>query len=175
MCISHRSPEFAVVFEESLAALRTALRVPLTHEIIFTHGGGHGQMAAVPLNLCPSGGRADYLVTGTWWVPSLQVLCWYYVAHDVGSSHSAGRRARWSGGGLRVRMLGRHRTWMDGRSTDQPTTNNPPTNPPSDRSRRAVEEASKYITVNEMCAHHQDSTCLPPREEWMLDSGASYR
>jgi phosphoserine aminotransferase len=31
------------------------------------HGGGHGQFAAVPLNLCPLGNeKATYLVNGTW-------------------------------------------------------------------------------------------------------------
>ena len=35
--------------------------------ILLTHGGGHGQFAAVPLNLCAAPDRpADYVVTGSW-------------------------------------------------------------------------------------------------------------
>ena len=55
MCMSHRSPEFGVVLQETLATARRVLEVPATHEILFTHGGGHGQFAAVPLNLCGGG------------------------------------------------------------------------------------------------------------------------
>jgi phosphoserine aminotransferase len=68
MCMSHRSPEFGVVLQETLATARRVLEVPATHEILFTHGGGHGQFAAVPLNLC-GGGKdcvADYVLTGSW-------------------------------------------------------------------------------------------------------------
>jgi len=43
--------------------------VPETHAILFMHGGGHGQFAAVPLNLAGAGKEgcsADYIVNGTW-------------------------------------------------------------------------------------------------------------
>jgi phosphoserine aminotransferase len=41
--------------------------IPEQYEILFMHGGGHGQFAAVPLNLCPNGNeKATYLVNGTW-------------------------------------------------------------------------------------------------------------
>ena len=68
MCMSHRSPEFGAVFTEAQECLRRVLEVPSSHEILFTHGGGHGQFAAVPLNLCGAGKdcRADYIVSGTW-------------------------------------------------------------------------------------------------------------
>lgn len=68
MCMSHRSPEFGFVLEETLATARRVLEVPSTHEILFTQGGGHGQFAAVPLNLCGAGTDcvADYILTGSW-------------------------------------------------------------------------------------------------------------
>lgn len=68
MSMSHRSPEFGAIFEETSNALRRVLLLPDTHTILFTHGGGHGQFAAVPLNLCPEGKacRADYFIHGTW-------------------------------------------------------------------------------------------------------------
>ena len=68
MCISHRSPEFGRVYAETVAALRRVLMIPAEFEVLFTHGGGHGQFAAAPLNLC-AGGKAEvgeYLMTGTW-------------------------------------------------------------------------------------------------------------
>ena len=67
MELSHRSPEFLGILTRTQALLRRVLDVPANFSIIFTHGGGHGQMAAVPLNLC--GGkirRADYIVSGMW-------------------------------------------------------------------------------------------------------------
>ena len=66
LCMSHRSPEFGVIYAETVASIKALLRVPSTHEVIFTHGGGHGQFAAVPLNLAAEGAKVDYLVSGTW-------------------------------------------------------------------------------------------------------------
>jgi phosphoserine aminotransferase len=43
------------------------MNIPSNYEVLFTHGGGHGQFAAVPLNLCPTGKeKTTYLVNGTW-------------------------------------------------------------------------------------------------------------
>ena len=50
MSMSHRSPEFAAIIDDTSASLRRVLHIPDTHEILFTHGGGHGQFAAIPLN-----------------------------------------------------------------------------------------------------------------------------
>eukprot|EP00937_MAST-01D_sp_MAST-1D-sp2_P000008 g8.t1 len=68
MELSHRSPEFLGILANTQALLRRVLAVPENFTVLFTHGGGHGQMAAVPLNLCGSGKsrRADYIVSGTW-------------------------------------------------------------------------------------------------------------
>jgi phosphoserine aminotransferase len=73
MELSHRSPEFLAILARARASLRRVLNVPENFSILFTHGGGHGQMAAVPLNLCGGGGgggggvsRASYIVSGTW-------------------------------------------------------------------------------------------------------------
>lgn len=108
LSMSHRSPEFSAVYHDTVSALRRVLELPATHELLFAHGGGHGQFAAVPLNLCPAGKEctADYILNGTW-------------------------------------------------------------------SRRAAEEAAKYVTVR--TAAESDDTRLPPRDEWDLDARASYR
>lgn len=66
MCMSHRSPEFGVIYNECVASIKALLRVPSSHEVMFSHGGGHGQFAAVPLNLAKEGAKVDYLVSGTW-------------------------------------------------------------------------------------------------------------
>ena len=69
LSMSHRSPEFGAIIDDCRSVLRRVLRLPESHEILFTHGGGHGQFAAVPLNLCPGGpneSSADYFVHGSW-------------------------------------------------------------------------------------------------------------
>uniref|UniRef100_A0A7S4MM96 phosphoserine transaminase n=1 Tax=Odontella aurita TaxID=265563 RepID=A0A7S4MM96_9STRA len=68
LALSHRTPEFKRVLDDARDNLRRVMNVPMEYEILFLHGGGHGQFAAVPLNLCP-GGQDDvgtYVVSGTW-------------------------------------------------------------------------------------------------------------
>ena len=52
--------------DEALACVRHLYNVPSNYKIVFMQGGGTGQFAAVPLNLLPEGGTADYIVSGTW-------------------------------------------------------------------------------------------------------------
>jgi phosphoserine aminotransferase len=66
MEISHRSKPFLAVAREAEASLRELLAVPANYRVLFVQGGATGQFAAVPLNLAPAGGSADYLITGTW-------------------------------------------------------------------------------------------------------------
>jgi phosphoserine aminotransferase len=67
MYLSHRSPEFLDILASTVQRCRVAMDIPDQYEILFMHGGGHGQFAAVPLNLCPNGDeKATYLVNGTW-------------------------------------------------------------------------------------------------------------
>jgi phosphoserine aminotransferase len=67
MYLSHRSPEFLDILASAVQRCRLAMGIPEQYEILFMHGGGHGQFAAVPLNLCPNGDeKATYLVNGTW-------------------------------------------------------------------------------------------------------------
>ncbi len=63
MEMSHRSPVFQEIFDETKAKLKAALSVPDTHEILFLQGGATLQFAAIPMNLL-EGGAADYAVTG---------------------------------------------------------------------------------------------------------------
>lgn len=67
MYLSHRSPEFIDILSSAVQRCREVMDIPDQYEILFMHGGGHGQFAAVPLNLCPNGDeKATYLVNGTW-------------------------------------------------------------------------------------------------------------
>ncbi len=67
LALSHRSPEFLKILEHTIAITRKVMEIPDDYEVIFTHGGGHGQFAAVPLNLChEKSDIATYIVNGTW-------------------------------------------------------------------------------------------------------------
>lgn len=76
MFLSHRSPEFTDpstgVLAHAVNAMRRVMSIPdgegeAGYEILFLHGGGHGQFASVPLNLCADkNDRGTYLVSGTW-------------------------------------------------------------------------------------------------------------
>lgn len=64
--MSHRSPEFDAVAKEAEALLREIMNIPDNYKVLFEQGGGRGQFAAIPLNLLPEDGIADYFVTGHW-------------------------------------------------------------------------------------------------------------
>jgi len=67
LALSHRSPEFINILSQTKASLRRVMDIPDDYEVLFTHGGGHGQFAAVPLNLCHNKSDiATYVVNGTW-------------------------------------------------------------------------------------------------------------
>lgn len=65
--ISHRSPAFDRILEETLAALRELLGVGPDHEIVFLQGGASLQFSMVPMNLLRGRAEAaDYVLSGTW-------------------------------------------------------------------------------------------------------------
>ncbi|TAK56535.1 MAG: 3-phosphoserine/phosphohydroxythreonine transaminase [Gammaproteobacteria bacterium] len=66
MEVSHRSKGFIAVAEQAEADLRELLAIPDSYKVLFLQGGASAQFAAVPLNLCPAGARADYVDTGHW-------------------------------------------------------------------------------------------------------------
>lgn len=66
MEISHRSKDFMRVAQESEQDLRSLMGIPNDYTVLFMHGGGRGQFAAVPLNLASAGQRAMHLVSGSW-------------------------------------------------------------------------------------------------------------
>lgn len=66
MEMSHRSSEMMGIAAAAEQDLRDLLQVPENYKVLFLQGGASMQFAAVPLNLLPVGGSADYLVTGQW-------------------------------------------------------------------------------------------------------------
>lgn len=91
MYLSHRSPEFLEILASVVQRCRAAMEIPEQYEILFMHGGGHGQFAAVPLNLCPRGDeKATYLVNGTWSKRALSEASKYCRPIVVSSEQSDG-------------------------------------------------------------------------------------
>jgi len=66
MEFSHRDKHYMAMAQEAQANLRKLMAIPDNYKVLFCHGGGRGQFAAVPLNLIGISGKADYLVTGSW-------------------------------------------------------------------------------------------------------------
>lgn len=67
LATSHRAPEFIELLAHTVASTRKVMNIPEDYEVLFTHGGGHGQFAAVPLNLCKhKSDIASYVINGTW-------------------------------------------------------------------------------------------------------------
>jgi len=66
MEMSHRGADFGTVVTKAEADLRTLLAIPASHRVLFLQGGALAQNAAVPLNLLPPDGIADYIDTGHW-------------------------------------------------------------------------------------------------------------
>jgi phosphoserine aminotransferase len=64
--MSHRSPEYEEVHEETLALFRENYAVPGDFSILFLQGGATLQFALVPMNLLREGERAGYVRSGSW-------------------------------------------------------------------------------------------------------------
>jgi len=64
--MSHRSPTYEQLHNQTIADLRTLLGGTEEHAILFMGGGAQMQFALVALNLLPPVAYAEYLVTGVW-------------------------------------------------------------------------------------------------------------
>ena len=62
--MSHRSKDFEPIIQKAEADLRRLMNIPDNYAVLFLQGGASTQFAAVPLNLLPAGGTADYIVSG---------------------------------------------------------------------------------------------------------------
>lgn len=86
--ISHRSPPFDRILEDTVHDLRGLLGIGTDHELVFLQGGASLQFSMVPMNLLRGQpAAADYVVTGTWGQTGLKE------AKREGKTHVA-----WDGG-----------------------------------------------------------------------------
>src|SRR5690606_21706502 len=61
MEMSHRSPEYVAIASEAERDLRALLDISDDYAVLFLQGGASQQFAAIPLNLLPEDGVADYV------------------------------------------------------------------------------------------------------------------
>ncbi|MEM6690310.1 MAG: 3-phosphoserine/phosphohydroxythreonine transaminase [Planctomycetota bacterium] len=67
MELSHRGKVFVDIVESAVEDIRSLLRVPETHEVLFVQGGATLQFSMIPANLLRSqDAAAAYLITGSW-------------------------------------------------------------------------------------------------------------
>jgi phosphoserine aminotransferase len=86
MEMSHRGTDFMSIAQKAQSDLRALLGIPARYEVLFLQGGAQGQNAAVPLNLLPPGGTADYVDTGHWAQKSIAEAQRYGVVNVAASS-----------------------------------------------------------------------------------------
>ena len=63
MEMSHRSPMYQAIIDDTEARLRALMHIPDTYAVLFLHGGATMQFASVPMNLGVKG-KADYIDSG---------------------------------------------------------------------------------------------------------------
>ncbi len=64
--MSHRSPAFTAVAQQSVRDLTALLAIPEHYRILFLQGGASHMMSMAPLNLSGKTDCADYVITGNW-------------------------------------------------------------------------------------------------------------
>ena len=90
MEMSHRGAQFTSIITKAEADLRTLLAIPADYRVLFLQGGALAQNAAVPLNLLPADGIADYIDTGHWAQKSIAEARKYGRVNVAASSSDAG-------------------------------------------------------------------------------------
>jgi phosphoserine aminotransferase len=89
MEMSHRGKEFISIAQQAEADLRQILAIPANYKVLFMQGGAIAENALLPMNLS-RGGRADYVVTGSWSEKSQKEARKYCDVHIAASSKEAG-------------------------------------------------------------------------------------
>jgi phosphoserine aminotransferase len=64
--ISHRSKKFDEIILGAEADIRKLAGIPNNYHVLFLQGGASLQFSMIPMNILPAGGKADYVVTGSW-------------------------------------------------------------------------------------------------------------
>src|SRR6266851_3507566 len=66
MEISHRSKTFDAIIQGCEGDIRNLAGISSDYQILFLQGGASMQFSMVPMNFLHDGGKADYIVTGSW-------------------------------------------------------------------------------------------------------------
>ncbi len=82
--ISHRSKKFDEIIQGCESDMRSLADIPANYRVLFLQGGASLQFSMVPMNILPAGGKADYIVTGSWSKKAVQE------ARKVGTVQIAG-------------------------------------------------------------------------------------
>ena len=64
--ISHRSKTFDAIIGGCEEDIRALAKIPDGYKVLFLQGGASLQFSMVPMNILPAGGKADYILTGSW-------------------------------------------------------------------------------------------------------------
>ena len=88
--MSHRSPEYDAVHNETLELVRSLFAVPDEFEVLFLQGGATLQFAMVPLNLLAGGGSAGYVVSGSWGKKALEDATHHGDVHTAWNGSDSG-------------------------------------------------------------------------------------
>lgn len=89
MEMSHRSDTFIGIAARAEANCRTLLGISDDYAVLFLQGGATAQFAAVPQNLLPNGGKADYVNTGAWSTKAIKEAARYVDVAEVASSKAS--------------------------------------------------------------------------------------
>lgn len=87
--ISHRSPEFEVVVDETVKLVKELLNVPEGYSVLLLQGGASLQFSMVPMNLLGSNQTAAYLDSGSWASKALKEAKLFGNVNVVASSKEA--------------------------------------------------------------------------------------
>ena len=86
--ISHRGKTFDEIIQGCEADIRKLANIPPNYHVLFLQGGASLQFSMVPMNLLPQGGKADYIVTGSWGQKAVKEAKKFGTAQIAGSTEA---------------------------------------------------------------------------------------
>lgn len=84
MCVSHRSPAFQAVMDETVALIKELLDIPEGYSVLFLGGGASTQFMQIPANFLIK--KAAYVNTGVWAKKALKEAKLFGEVIEVASS-----------------------------------------------------------------------------------------
>jgi phosphoserine aminotransferase len=87
--ISHRTPEFEAVVDETVRLVKELLNVPAGYSVVLLQGGASLQFAMAPMNLLSSNQTAAYLDSGVWASKAIKEAKFFGNVNVVASSKEA--------------------------------------------------------------------------------------